>query len=327
MVKIILFGEEQTIDQIPENYYDFIQIIAAFFSIEDIDKYVLEFTHDNKKFEILSPESYNNFFLETTKKTTVSVYFSVEETNTFKNKNNKKEEDKKSEEKKIEKVKEEEINTDSHQKDENDENNTDSHQKDENNENNNIKENGNNNDNDNDSNEIKIPPITREMVMQSIIRQQKEKIHQSRILLQKKEKEEKEKREKEEKEKKEREEKEKKGISDQINNLISDRLDNLKKELINESQIKFSQIVSESQINLDKEFENKGISVKKDKNKIIGSLEKHPNISCSKCGMNPIIGNRYCCVYCNNINYCEKCEEEIGFVHGHPLYKFKLRIE
>ena len=315
MVKIILFGEEQVIEQIPENFYDFIQIIGVLFSVEDIEKYVVEFTHDNKNFGILNPETYDKFFLETTKETTARVYFSLEETNTFKNK--KKEEDKKSEEVKIEKE-EEEINTNSHQNDENDENN------------NNIKENGNNNDNDNDndSNELKIPPITKEMVMQSIIRQQKEKIHQSRILLQKKEKEEREKKEKEEKEKKEREEQEKKGISDQINNLISDKLDNLKKELINESQIKFSQIVSESQINLDKEFENKGISIKKDKNKkIIGSLEKHPNISCSKCGMNPIVGNRYCCVYCNNINYCEKCEEENGFEHGHPLYKFKLRIE
>ena len=61
--------------------------------------------------------------------------------------------------------------------------------------------------------------------------------------------------------------------------------------------------------------------------KQIHSLEKHPGIICSKCGMDPIIGNRYCCVYCDNVNFCDKCEEEIGYEHNHPLYKFKLRLE
>ena len=78
--------------------------------------------------------------------------------------------------------------------------------------------------------------------------------------------------------------------------------------------------MTESQIKLN------NLNLEKQKENQINSLEKHPGITCSNCGMNPIIGNRYCCVYCNNVNYCEKCEEENGLIHGHPLYKFKLRI-
>ena len=181
---------------------------------------------------------------------------------------------------------------------------------------------------------IKVPPITKEMVINSIVQQVRERMQQSRIIMQQKEKEEREReekerieREKKEKERKEKEKEEEKGVSNQINNLISNRLDNLKEELINESQIKFSQIISESQLNLNKIYEENNINDNhENKKEIIQSLEKHPGFSCSKCGVNPIIGNRYCCVYCNNVNYCEKCEEENGLIHGHPLYKFKLRI-
>ena len=90
------------------------------------------------------------------------------------------------------------------------------------------------------------------------------------------------------------------------------------REIISGSKMKLSQIIlSQSQMNIKNENELKEIR----------SLETHPGISCCKCGMNPIIGNRYCCIQCDNVNFCDKCEEEIGFDHGHPLYKFKLRIE
>ena len=84
--------------------------------------------------------------------------------------------------------------------------------------------------------------------------------------------------------------------------------------------------MSESQLNVKNLLENNNNN--SDENKeVIHSLEEHPGIACSKCGMNPIKGNRYCCVYCNNVNYCEQCEEIDGLKHGHPLYKFKLRIK
>ena len=41
MVKIIYYGETQSLDQIPENFIDFMQLAGSLFLIEDVDKYVL----------------------------------------------------------------------------------------------------------------------------------------------------------------------------------------------------------------------------------------------------------------------------------------------
>ena len=164
---------------------------------------------------------------------------------------------------------------------------------------NNIKEN----------NEIKVPEITRDMVIASIVKQVKSNMQRSRLMLE---------------EKRKKEEEENRAVKEQINNLITDRLNNLKNELISESQLKYSQILSESQINLKNMYEK--ISDDSEKKAKIHSLEEHPSVICSGCGMTPIVGNRYSCVYCNNVNYCEKCEEQNGLSHGHPLYKFKLRV-
>ncbi len=169
--------------------------------------------------------------------------------------------------------------------------------------------NTNRNNNINENNGIKVPEITKDMVIASIVKQVKSNMQRSRIMLEQKRK---------------KEEEENRAVKEQINNLITDRLNNLKQELISESQIKYSQILSESQINLKNMYEKiTGDDVKKEK---IHSLEEHPNFTCNGCGMTPIVGNRYCCVYCKDINYCEKCEEEKGFSHGHPLYIFKLRV-
>jgi hypothetical protein len=182
-----------------------------------------------------------------------------------------------------------------------------------------INENINENKNENINNEVKSGEITKDMVIASIVKQVKENMQRSKILLKKKEEEEK----RREEEERIRREKEEKGVSDQINNLITDKLNNLKNELINDSIIKYSQLLSESQINLKNMSKGNRYDENKEK---INSLEEHPEISCSECGISPIVGNRYCCVYCQNLNYCEKCEEKNGFNHGHPLYKFKLRI-
>ena len=47
----------------------------------------------------------------------------------------------------------------------------------------------------------------------------------------------------------------------------------------------------------------------------------HLNIKCDGCHICPIVGVRYKCVECENLNYCEKCEANID--HLHPLYKIK----
>ena len=293
MVKINFYGEIQEIEQIPESYYDFVQIIRILYSFRDEEKLTLEYK-DNQKYIILNEETYNDFFLNGKKDLIVDIYPTYEETNTYKQENE------------IIEIKEEK-----EEKEELDEINTDSNK---------IKS----NQEEGDSKEIKVPEITKDMVIASIVKQVKEKMQQSRLMLEKKEKEEEEERKRQEEEEKQNN----KIVTDKINNLITNRLNNLREELINESQIKFSQVMTESQIQLKSKEKN---NIKKDNStkdiNIIHSLEEHPGVSCSKCGMNPIIGNRYSCIYCNNINYCEKCEEEDGFEHGHPFYEFKLRID
>ncbi len=55
-------------------------------------------------------------------------------------------------------------------------------------------------------------------------------------------------------------------------------------------------------------------------------VESHTGISCSGCGKCPIVGIRYKCVLCPDFDYCEECEEEKGYVHMHPLYKLRFKI-
>lgn len=66
------YGEEQTLDQIPEAYYDFTQTVGNFFGLEEADKLTLEYTNDNKKFTWLNNDNYNDFFLNGTKD--VNIY-------------------------------------------------------------------------------------------------------------------------------------------------------------------------------------------------------------------------------------------------------------
>ena len=47
---LIIYGEEiQEISEMPEKYEDFIEFIQNLFGIEEISKFTLEFTNDNKK--------------------------------------------------------------------------------------------------------------------------------------------------------------------------------------------------------------------------------------------------------------------------------------
>jgi hypothetical protein len=310
MVKLFFYGERQEIDQIPESFYEFKSYAGALYNLDEVDKLTFEYTSDDKNYFILNEESFEKFFLGGTKDTKVNIYSTFEETNYFQNKNK---EDEKIVEKKNFKIEDEaEEKIEENEKEEN------------------INNNNNTGESDNGSNEIKLPEITKDMVIASIVKQVKENMQKSRILLQEKEKKEEEERKRREKEENERKEKEKeqaKGITEQINNLITNRLDNLKEELINESQIKMSEIISESQLNLINTFEKKSIRDEDTEINHTLSLEEHPGIKCSECGIDPIVGNRYCCVYCKDVNYCEKCEEKNGLIHGHPMYKFKLRIE
>ena len=292
VIKIDFCGEIKETDFIPKNFDEFKDLITNFYGAGETDQFTYEYTFDDKKYYLITKDTYNNLFDASGQNLKINIFPSYEESNYYRqeteNNNNII-------------IKEEEIKE----------------------ENNNINKN---------PNEIKLPEITKEMVIASIVKGVKERRQQSKIQLEK-EKKEKEKKEKErkkrEKEKKKKEEKEKKDkkvkndFAGEISNLIANRVENFKNELVNESKIKLNQIITESQIQL----KNLNLEKNQENEKSINSLEKHPDIRCSKCGMDPIIGNRYCCMYCENVNFCEKCEDEIGFEHNHPFYKFKLRVE
>ena len=56
------------------------------------------------------------------------------------------------------------------------------------------------------------------------------------------------------------------------------------------------------------------------------SVEYHTGVAGSGSGNCPIIGIRYKCIICDDFDYCEKCEKEKGYVHEHPLYKLRFKI-
>ena len=378
VIKIDFLGDTQEIDDIPQDFDEFVKLIQNMFGYTDFDKMTFEYTLDNKDYILLYKDTYTDFY-NNHQNAHIYIHFSLEETNAYRqenglfelneenNNNESKGESENNnnniiEEIKVnddnindndninkienniineEKIKEDEVNYDINLKEENsiENNNINEISTKENNiENNNINEISTKENNIEEENNIKrnnygikLPEITKEMVIQSMIRDMRQRRQESKIQLEKERKERKEKLKKE-KEKKRKEKaknkkqdkkeknvkKEKDDFAGEISNMINSRVEDFKKEIINGSKMKLSQIIlSQSQMNIKNDNESKDIH----------SLETHPGISCCKCGMNPIIGNRYCCIQCDNVNFCDKCEEEIGLDHGHPLYKFKLRIE
>jgi len=311
MVKIIWFGDEYELDEIPNNFIAFKSLLVNLLNIQpsEIDSFKMEYTHDTKNFTALNEDTYLSFGINKTKNTQVIIKLRDEDG------------DVQIHEKEDEKYQQEEQEQDEKNFIYEENNNFEKEKEDELEE---EKEINTNQKQDEKEENLKfvVPEITKEMVIASIVKKVKTNIQNSKIQLEKKNKEEEKK-----KKKKDKKNKDKKNIDmpNQINNIISDRLDNLKEELINESQIKISQIVSESQINLDKGNNNQNLV--EEKKCEAHSMEEHPGFKCSKCGLEPIKGVRYCCVFCNDVNYCEKCEEEDGFGHGHPFYKLLLRVE
>jgi len=47
----------------------------------------------------------------------------------------------------------------------------------------------------------------------------------------------------------------------------------------------------------------------------------HNGTDCDGCDCKNIKGIRYKCLVCDDFDYCEKCEEKFGDIHGHPFIK------
>ena len=95
-------------------------------------------------------------------------------------------------------------------------------------------------------------------------------------------------------------------------------------QIINEDIIKdINKIINDNNVNnkINKIIEINNKIKKEEKKEIIDELNKiekktncslektiHHGIYCDKCGIGPIIGNRYKCSICNNYDLCEECE-------------------
>ena len=47
----------------------------------------------------------------------------------------------------------------------------------------------------------------------------------------------------------------------------------------------------------------------------------HFGVQCDGCGVTPIIGARYKCAVCEQVDFCEQCNQKYGEKHGHPFLK------
>ena len=295
MVVIKFYQTNLKFDSIADNFEDFTAIFGATVEMQDPHLYTYEYTLDNKTFFLLNKESYFNFYIESSK-ATIYVYSSKEETHYFKEKQ------KQNEQNKIE-IKQKSKT----------ENITENESENKNEINVKIKS-ENKNENIEQLNDNLETKITKEMVYQRILQNQREKMRLKAL-------------EEKNKSEKKNEIGEEKNTENKFENLISDAisktLDNpkFKEQLINESKIMCSKILTQSQIQKENE-KNDNDNKRCDENEYLG---KHPGIICSLCEKE-IIGDRYLCVYCKNLNYCSICESKNGFDHGHPMFKLKSKV-
>ncbi|CAF1604525.1 unnamed protein product [Rotaria magnacalcarata] len=52
------------------------------------------------------------------------------------------------------------------------------------------------------------------------------------------------------------------------------------------------------------------------------SLIQHTNVTCDGCSMSPIVGDRYKCIFCPNLDFCHDCQSSANSTHDakHPLF-------
>jgi len=91
-----------------------------------------------------------------------------------------------------------------------------------------------------------------------------------------------------------------------LSRIINENMENAKAEILNKTIQQTSKIFSD--------FKNKSV---------INNNSIHIGIKCSGCYASPIRGNRYKCTVCNNFDFCEECENNLGESHKHPLLKIR----
>ena len=315
MIPVKLYDDTKNLEFKPTSYQEFLYEIEHLFSVNDPGNFTYEYLTNDNEYFLINMSNYPNFYINDNVKQ-IFIYVDKNEANI----SLKEEEEEKPSENRI--VIEEDSNPNFYEDD----------------------------CNNNEKNDINKNENLKNLIKQKIINEQKEKIRQSKILMESQEKE-----EEEEKEEKEEEDKnmeiilnenknnqkaleineindnkiiindenmnENPEISNKINDILNKNFEQLKEELINVSKIKFNEIIMESTIKREDNEEEEDDNIQTP-----CSVEKHKGITCSGCGECPIVGIRYKCVFCQHFDYCEKCEEEKGSVHPHPLYKLRFTI-
>ena len=106
----------------------------------------------------------------------------------------------------------------------------------------------------------------------------------------------------------------------EIIDIIEQNFEKFKEDLINESKIQTSQIVMQSKLKSEPNKE------KDNDIETPSSVEIHNGCICNGCGEFPIVGIRYKCVDCKDFDYCQSCYEEKKYIHAHPFYKLRFMI-
>ena len=70
-----------------------------------------------------------------------------------------------------------------------------------------------------------------------------------------------------------------------------------------------------------KEVNNEIVNTQQTQIEQIKDSNIHEGVECDGCKVSPIVGDRYKCTICNNLDFCQKCEESKP--HEHALLKIK----
>ena len=102
------------------------------------------------------------------------------------------------------------------------------------------------------------------------------------------------------------------------NNYIQDKIEKDKLDKENNKKLEYgTPIKSVNKHSFSRDDKKYKTNEKKEERKYI-----HYGYVCDSCDQ-PIIGIRYNCAFCEDFDFCEKCEAKYGFQHGHPLLKIK----